>query len=46
MTTDANIVSASTQTINGDLVVTGNVYGSTVAIHSGGTSVGLLVILS
>jgi len=37
---DAIVSAASTQTIDGDLTVTGTVYGSTVAIHSGGTSVG------
>ena len=37
---DAIVSAASTQVIDGDLTVTGTVYGSTVAIHSGGTSVG------
>ena len=43
---DAIVSAASTQTINGDLVVTGNVYGTSVAIHSGGTSVGVAKTLN
>ena len=43
---DAIVSAASTQTISGDLVVTGNVYGTSVAIHSGGTSVGVAKTLN
>ena len=43
---DAIVSAASTQTIDGDLTVTGTVYGSTVAIHSGGTSVGVAKTLN
>ena len=43
---DAIVSAASTQVIDGDLTVTGTVYGSTVAIHSGGTSVGVAKTLN
>ena len=43
---DAIVSAASTQVIDGDLTVTGTVYGSTVAIHSGGTSVGIAKTLN
>ena len=43
---DAIVSAASTQVIDGDLTITGTVYGSTVAIHSGGTSVGVAKTLN
>ena len=43
---DAIVSAASTQVIDGDLTVTGTVYGSTVAIHSGGTTVGVAKTLN
>ena len=43
---DAIVSAASTQTINGDLAVTGTVYGASVAINSGGTSVGVAKTLN
>lgn len=43
---DAIVSAASTQTINGDLAVTGTVYGASVAIHSGGTTVGVAKTLN
>ena len=37
---DAIVSAASSQTVNGDLVVTGNVYGAQIGVQSGGTTIG------
>ena len=37
---DAIVSAASSQTVNGDLVVTGSVYGASVGVQSGGTTIG------
>ena len=37
---DAIVSAASSQTVNGDLVVTGTVYGASVGVQSGGTTIG------
>ena len=43
---DAIVSAASTQTINGDLTVTGTVYGANIGVSSGGVNVGLAKTLN
>ena len=43
---DAIVSAASSQTVSGDLVVTGTIYGATVGVQSGGVNIGLAKTLN
>ena len=43
---DAIVSAASSQTVSGDLVVTGTMYGATVGVQSGGVNIGLAKTLN
>ena len=43
---DAIVSAASSQTVSGDLVVTGKVYGATVGVQSGGVNIGIAKTLN
>ena len=43
---DAIVSAASSQTVSGDLVVTGTVYGATVGVQSGGVNIGIAKTLN
>ena len=43
---DAIVSAASSQTVSGDLVVTGTIYGATVGVQSGGVNIGVAKTLN